>query len=176
MTKTTGFRVAHRPHIIGDTMACMLCAVPKILDDFSETSRNVLGRMHACKDCNAERLKLRLCRPESYFKHLSSNLKHVAKAKRLAFNLDWAFLKTLYEQQLGLCFYTDVELRTLRGQGLAKSSLSVDKIVPELGYVRTNVVLVTKRANVIKNDMTLDEMREWMPTWFARLQEAGLCS
>lgn len=176
MTKNTGFRIAHRPRIIGDTMECTLCGVPKILDDFSETSRNVLGRMHACKDCNAERLKLRLCRPESYFKHLASNLKHIAKSKRLAFNLDADFLQHLYEQQSGQCFYTDVDLRTVRGQGHSKLSLSVDKIVPELGYVRHNVVLVTKRANLIKNDQTLDELQEWMPTWFLRLQEAGLCS
>ena len=152
-----------------------MCRIPKELNEFSDTSRNVLGKMHACKKCNAKRLMKRLCNPESYFKHLSSNLKHTAKRKKLAFDLDWQFLRGLYEQQLGCCFYTDAELRTERGQGYSKLSLSTDKIIPELGYIKTNVVLVTVRANLIKNDITLEEMQLWLPDWYRRLKEAGLC-
>lgn len=176
MTKSTGIRLKLRPRIVNGKMTCIMCNIPKVLNEFSETSRNVLGIMHTCKTCNADRLKLRLCNPESYFRHLSSNLKHSAKTKILPFDLDWQFLKQMYDEQSGRCFYTDEEMRTARGQGHSRMALSTDKIVPEQGYQKTNVVLVTKRANLIKNDMTLAEMREWMPTWFARLQGAGLCS
>ncbi|MFF4026978.1 hypothetical protein ACFYY5_29420 [Nocardia elegans] len=48
-------------------------------------------------------------------------------------------------------------------------SCSVDKIIPELGYVEGNVVLLTKRINSVKYDLTLDEMKRWMPGWHRKL-------
>jgi len=132
--------------------------------------------MHACKQCNADRTLFRLCFIDSYFKHLASVLRHTAALKALAFDLDWLYLKSMYEQQDGKCFYTDAEMRTVRGQGQSRLSLSVDKIVPEKGYVKSNVVLVTKRANLIKNDVTLVEMKEWLPNWYRRLEEHGYVS
>lgn len=35
---------------------------------------------------------------------------------------------------------------------------SLDRLVPELGYVRGNVVVVSNRANRMKNDATVSEM------------------
>jgi hypothetical protein len=36
---------------------------------------------------------------------------------------------------------------------------SLDKIIPELGYVKGNVWVVSYRANAIKNDATFEELR-----------------
>ncbi len=41
------------------------------------------------------------------------------------------------------------------------------------GYTLGNVVLCTYRANSIKRDVSLDELREWMPGWYDRLVSAG---
>ena len=41
----------------------------------------------------------------------------------------------------------------------APSSPSIDRIVPERGYVAGNVRVISNRANTLKNNATLDEMR-----------------
>ena len=40
------------------------------------------------------------------------------------------------------------------------ASPSIDKIIPKLGYVRGNVVIISMRANRIKNDATIDELQK----------------
>lgn len=44
-------------------------------------------------------------------------------------------------------------------QTVGPNSPTIDRIVGELGYVRGNVVVVSFRANTIKNDATLDDLR-----------------
>lgn len=39
------------------------------------------------------------------------------------------------------------------------SSPSLDKIIPELGYVKGNIAVICFRANRFKSDGTLDELR-----------------
>ena len=39
------------------------------------------------------------------------------------------------------------------------NSPSLDKIIPELGYVKGNIVVVSLRANQIKSDATIDELQ-----------------
>jgi hypothetical protein len=40
------------------------------------------------------------------------------------------------------------------------NSPSLDRIVPEKGYVRDNVLVVSYRANRIKNDATISELQQ----------------
>lgn len=44
-------------------------------------------------------------------------------------------------------------------QGYFPDSASVDRIVPKLGYVKGNVRVISQRANQLKSDATLEEMR-----------------
>lgn len=52
--------------------------------------------------------------------------------------------------------------------GLGKSlptSPSIDRVKPALGYVRGNVVVISKRANMLKGDATAGELRllaDWL--------------
>lgn len=50
--------------------------------------------------------------------------------------------------------------KLVRGKGQpGPNSPSLDRIVPELGYVPGNIVVVSMRANRAKNDLTVAEMR-----------------
>lgn len=40
------------------------------------------------------------------------------------------------------------------------NSPTLDKIIPELGYVKGNVIVVSYKANRIKTDATIDELRK----------------
>jgi len=83
----------------------------------------------------------------------------------LSFNEFWA----QWQSQQGKCFYTDQPLVTAFGQGKSPHACSVDKVEPTLGYVSCNVVFACNRANTIKHDITLAEMRAWMPDWYRRI-------
>lgn len=51
-------------------------------------------------------------------------------------------------------------LKLVRSRGKPNpASPSLDKIVPELGYVPGNVWVISRRANMLKNDATLAELR-----------------
>ena len=50
-------------------------------------------------------------------------------------------------------------------RGPASSSPSLDRMHPELGYVRGNVTVISHRANIMKQDGTAEELRkvaDWM--------------
>jgi len=44
------------------------------------------------------------------------------------------------------------------GTGFNPGSPSLDKIIPELGYIKGNRQVVSNRANILKRDATLDEL------------------
>jgi hypothetical protein len=56
------------------------------------------------------------------------------------------------------CPVLGIELRKELTGKPTDYSPSVDRIIPELGYVRGNIAIISYRANRIKNDATLDEL------------------
>lgn len=48
------------------------------------------------------------------------------------------------------------------------ASPSIDRIVPALGYVKGNVLICSQRANRIKNDATIEELRRVLAFYEAR--------
>lgn len=59
------------------------------------------------------------------------------------------------------CPILGIKLENCGNQG---SAPSLDKLIPSLGYVKGNVSVISYRANMLKNNMTLEEitrMAEW---------------
>jgi hypothetical protein len=159
--------------VVNGKALCSNCGHERNEEDFIERPRRGRGlvREPQCKFCEYRRTEERLNSSlEAYMKHKASTLKSAAKKKGLPFDLSWEYLVALYNFQNGLCFYTDEPFQMVRGRGHSKQSLSVDKISPELGYTRENVVLCTYKANVVKNDLTLDEIRRWLSDWYERIE------
>jgi hypothetical protein len=84
------------------------------------------------------------------------------------------YLKNILNNQDNRCFYTDEILanqgRLTKGCKKSKNQISVDKLIPELGYVKGNIVFCSRRANSIKNDLSLKELEKWIPTWFDKIK------
>jgi len=76
-----------------------------------------------------------------------------------------------FENQKGKCFYTGRILEWKGGNGLNRNSLSIDKIIPEKGYIQKNFVLCTHIANSVKLDLSLQEIEEWIPKWYSKIKE-----
>lgn len=65
------------------------------------------------------------------------------------------------------CPALGILLEVNKGYGAAPSSPTLDRIRPELGYVRGNVVVISHKANVIKNNSTPEELMavaKWVRT------------
>ena len=83
--------------------------------------------------------------------------KHRAKRKGVPFSLttgDIVIPKT--------CPALGIPLAHRRGGtrgGAADNSPSLDRVVPERGYVPGNVIVISALANRIKNNATLDQLR-----------------
>lgn len=129
-------------------------------------------RLSYCQNCRSRQIKNVLVSSfDSWLSQKYSTLRSRAKQNSHLFTISEGDLSRIYDKQQGLCFYTDVELGVATGKGWSGNALSLDKVVPEKGYVLGNVVLCTRRANTIKSDISLSEMKEWMPTWYKRLEE-----
>lgn len=58
------------------------------------------------------------------------------------------------------CPLLGIKLNKHIGEGVGfDDSPSLDKIVPELGYVKGNVWIISDRANRIKSDASLEELQ-----------------
>jgi len=90
------------------------------------------------------------------------------KSKTKKYNLpesdiDLEYLQSIYPKD-NKCPLLGVEM--IKGIGhLLQSSPSLDRIIPELGYIKGNVMFISHRANTIKNNLTLDEMKLLLSNW-----------
>jgi hypothetical protein len=52
-----------------------------------------------------------------------------------------------------------------KGQGWSPNSPSLDRKIPSLGYTKENVWVISGRANVMKSDSAIEEMRTLLRNW-----------
>lgn len=74
-----------------------------------------------------------------------------------------------YHKQDGICFYTFRKMLCQVGNGNQPNALSIDRIDPLKGYEAGNFVFCTTLANTIKNNLTLPQVRAWLPFWYERI-------
>lgn len=89
-------------------------------------------------------------------------LNHACRRKQhLGFNLDLMFLLDLYESQKGFCAISGVEMTYLAGDGRRYTNISIDRIDSSKGYLRDNVQFVCDIVNVMKQQLTKNELLLW---------------
>lgn len=91
--------------------------------------------------------------PAAWARNRVLNLRLRAKERRLPFDLEPSDL-VLPER----CPILGTPLVIGRDEG-RNDSPSVDRLVPELGYVKGNVQVISDRANRLKQDATVAELR-----------------
>lgn len=147
---------------------CNGCGQKTRWEDFALIRSHADGRRASkCRACRSAYAASRLRILDVFLKDKAGRTHVRARRLGVACDLTGPLLRRMYDQQAGLCFYTDVEM--VFGQGRLPNSLSLDRVEPAGGYTYDNVVLAANRANTIKQDLTLDELRAWMPGWFDRI-------
>lgn len=79
--------------------------------------------------------------------HAKQNIKRLNRP----FDIDADYIYDLWKQQNNQCVYTGEQFKIVKGH---PANLSIDKIVPELGYVKGNIQLVCWAINRAKGDLT----------------------
>jgi len=77
--------------------------------------------------------------------------KNRARTKKLRFNLHIEYMRTIVTKQCP--YFPEVELayKTDKRKGWNLSSPSLDRIIPEKGYIKGNVEIISMKANLIKS-------------------------
>lgn len=146
---------------MNDFKHCSKCGFSRTLDQFSKNKNRKDGLQFYCKSCSSK-LTMESRDEENYKKYQESHREHShltslrgrAKAKGLPFNLT---LEDLIIPEL--CPVLGIPLIRNYGKGHSShNSPSVDRIIPELGYVKGNVIVISVLANRIKQDATPEQI------------------
>ena len=79
------------------------------------------------------------------------NAKRRAAECNIPFDLDWKSLEIPEN-----CPILGIKL----GTHTRESTASLDRVIPSLGYVNSNVRIISMRANRLKNDATVEELQK----------------
>lgn len=86
---------------------------------------------------------------------LGNNCRKRAKELNLEYSLTNKYLHELYVSVGDICPVLKIPLST---NSSLNNKPSVDRIKPSLGYVKGNVRIISYRANLLKNNATIEEM------------------
>ena len=103
----------------------------------------------------------------SPFKYHANKARSRSKQKGYITDLTIEYLKEIWDKQNGTCPYTKIQMelgRTSGDEDIKKTPIkaSLDRIDPNIGYVRGNVEFVCYCINVMKNDFTKQEMIDFI--------------
>lgn len=120
------------------------------------TSESSLARYHAARNNYYDRIDYRL-------KVMLRNAKIRAKKKGIPFDIDFDYLKQLWDRKDGHCALTGRAFVLIKEEhgNIHPDCPSLDKINPLLGYVKGNVRLVTYQTNVCLHNFGLDELMKF---------------
>lgn len=140
--------------------ACKICKTEKPLSEFHKAKTNSDGLDKRCKSCRKE--EARKGRLNNYFVQYVRGKRSECKKKGIPFDLDAKYLEELWT---GVCPIFNIEIhKAAEGYGSHRSA-HLDRFKPELGYVYGNVMWISGRANRIKYDATIEELKQivdWM--------------
>jgi hypothetical protein len=162
--------------------ACRKCGETKPLEDYYAHPTSPDRRQYVCKPCQkASATAYRAANPTRRL--VTARALHrkeprrsmLSGAKRRASEQGLAFDLVLEDITIPpVCPVLGIPLHT--GEGMwSTGSPSLDRLIPELGYVKGNVVVISWRANALKRDATLEEL-ELLTAWLARHVAPSLTS
>jgi hypothetical protein len=86
-----------------------------------------------------------------------------AKRHNCAFNLDLMFIQSIWESQNTKCWYSGLSMKISKKK-VGFYSPSLDRLNPDLGYVKGNVVLCLFAVNSFKQELTVEEFVKLLAT------------
>jgi len=151
-----------------DTKQCTKCAEILPLSAFEQVCRNNRETNYnsQCKDCRHKKNQEHFSTFDGFINRLYLSLKHNAatRSKDLSIEITEDDIKDLYKKQDGLCVLTGIKMTHLAYQTNVNNrkinnyNISIDRINSSKGYTKDNVQLVCAAVNIMKSDLTEDEL------------------
>ena len=135
---------------------CKKCNQTKSVLEFSKNRAQKKGYQNICKSCKAIEQKEYRKTKHGHLGICFSGSKSRAKQKNIPFNLTVEYLHSIAVEYCPI-FKTPFDWG-LDSKGRGGERPSLDRIIPELGYVKGNVAFISMRANLIKQDVTDKEL------------------
>ena len=146
-----------------DLFKCLKCGIEKNRSEFYKHSGRTRGIVEVCKVCDA----VRRSEPE-YVAHRSTHYKQSRRDNPAA----WMHYRTKSRcKKLGIPFDLEISdivvpekcpvlgLSLCIGNGiLCDNSPSLDRLNPKFGYIKHNVMVISNKANKIKNNASALEL------------------
>lgn len=84
--------------------------------------------------------------------------KRRAKLKNIPFDISKEYVASLFPKD-NKCPLLKIDL-IVNSNKMEDNSPSLDRLYPNKGYIRDNIIIISYKANRIKNDATLEELKE----------------
>lgn len=152
---------------------CIKCDKEKELSEFVTDKNAKDGYRNTCKMCRRKQQKQwRRNDTNGFIQKSNERIRRYRKTERgamyqrrtacksrakkynIPFDLDVDFLLEMYEDQDRKCNLSGEEMTLGKDYW---SAVSVDKIDPYLGYIKSNVQLLTQRVNLMKSNLSNEE-------------------
>ena len=153
---------------------CRKCNEIKLLDEFQfgRKGQKYEYRFSYCNVCRKKQVYLNLNNEiDKFLNDKYHRLVNRCKKLNIVCTITSDEFIAQFHKQEGLCFYSDEKMICEVGSGKHRNSISVDKIIPEKGYITGNFVFAINKINTCKNDLTLEEIQKWMPNWYQRIRK-----
>lgn len=173
--------------------SCKDCKLELDTDFFSKDKGYKDGLSIRCKSCKKKKYNPKLAewrrdiRDEAlrtkdgislrYIQDRVSLYKSRAKKSNYLYNLDSDYLLNLWKKQNGLCFYTKQKMHIIHLE-FSFWSPSLDRLDPEKGYTRGNVVWALHGVNCFKQQLAFSEFQDFIEKvqWNFDLKSLGECN
>jgi hypothetical protein len=107
--------------------------------------------------CRERTRKIRLKNKQRPWVAMAMRARHRAKQKKLDCNITAEYLQSIWPSN-NLCPVLHIPLKNTSKGKPSEGSPSLDRIIPEKGYVKGNVIIVSHKANTIKSDASPKEI------------------
>lgn len=142
---------------------CSKCLEEKSLQKFYY-HRTRKHYMSSCKECNSKSCVAYQSKKRNgadlgfIFMMRATEIRRRCKSKNIPFDSNLKeVLKDQWEKQNGICFYSGRELNVSNDYHDNPFSVTVDRVKPELGYVKDNIVFCCSIYNRMKQNLSCEE-------------------
>jgi len=144
------------------TKTCRVCNATKNLSNFHKDCTKKLGVTTICKECvhinnSTENARIRYRKRNALYKDKEPRCsmywgsKHRAKVLKVPFTI---VMEDIFIPKQCPVFGTDFVFNVLNDD----NSPTLDRIIPAIGYVPGNIAVISRRANRIKSNATIEEL------------------
>ena len=150
---------------------CSMCGELKHVSLFYTCPRTATGFRSRCQDCDKVRAARYMSSSIDKFSkaiihRCKNNFANATKSRMRRITAADAAPTTemvigLWEKQQGVCAITGRQMTHIHGDGRVRTNASVDRIDNERGYSPDNIRLVCAHANIMRNNLSDDELYAW---------------